>query len=286
MKFPVPEPVPETDGRGRGPANGVRQARKDRRTGWGSHLWAVTALLLLASPARSAARDVPALTGPVVDEAGLLDTGDRRRLEALSRAAWEQAAEHRAQLQYLLVRSLGGDDIDGFAVRVFEAWKLGEKGKDNGILVVVALEDRKVRIETGYGNEGALTDAQAGRIVRSTIAPAFREKRYGEGLYQAGVQVLSALGSLPQGIGPRQTARPQPIRGFGTVAIIALVMVALFARMLTGFGPRRRRFWGSPWGGGLGGGGWGGGGLGGGGGGGSWGGGGGSSGGGGASGSW
>jgi uncharacterized protein len=225
----------------------------------------------------------------VVDEAGLLDTGDRRRLEALSRAAWEQAAEHRAQLQYLLMRSLGGDDIDGFAVRVFEAWKLGEKGKDNGILVVVALEDRKVRIETGYGNEGALTDAQAGRIVRSTIAPAFREKRYGEGLYQAGVQVLSALGSLPQGIGPRQTARPQRIRGFGAVAVVALVMVALFARMLTGFGPRRRRFgssgWGGPWGGGLGGGGWGSGGLGGGGGG-SWGGGGGSSGGGGASGSW
>ena len=252
---------------------------------WG-HLWVATALLLLAAPARSAARDVPALTGPVVDEAGLLGIGDRRRLEGLSRAAWEQAAEHRAQLQYLLVRTLDGDDIDGFAVRVFEAWKLGEKGKDNGILVVVASEDRKVRIETGYGNEGALTDAQAGRIVRSTIAPAFREGRYGEGLYQAGVQVLSALGSLPQGMGARQTARPHPIRGFGTVAIVALVMVALFARMLTGFGPRRRRFWGSPWGGGLGGGGWGGGGLGGGGGGGSWGGGGGSSGGGGASGSW
>ena len=172
-------------------------------------------LLLLATPARSAARDIPALTGPVVDEAGLLDGRARSRLEGLCRAAWEQAAEHRAQLQYLLVRSLDGEDIEGFAVRAFEAWKLGEKGKDNGILVIVAREDRKVRIETGYGNEGALTDAQAGRIIRSTIAPAFREGRYGDGLYQAGVQTLSALGALPQGSSPRPgrgSARSPPSR--------------------------------------------------------------------------
>ncbi len=249
-----------------------------------AHLAFAAALLLVAAPERGAARDVPTLTGPVVDEAGLLDYRDRRRLEALSRAAWEQAPEHRAQLQYLLLRSLEGDDIEGFAVRAFEAWKLGEKGKDNGILVVVAREDRKVRIETGYGNEGALTDAQAGRIIRGSIAPAFREGRYGDGLYQAGVQILSALGALPQGVGPRQAARPQTLHGLGTLAIVALGMLFLLARVLTGFGPRRRRFLGGglggPWGGGWGGGsGWGGGG-------GDWGGGGGRSGGGGASGSW
>lgn len=255
------------------------------------HLALAAALLVAAAPARSEARAVPALTGPVVDEAGLLDAGARRRLEALCRAAWEQAPEHRAQLQYLLVRSLEGDDIEGFAVRVFEAWKLGDRGKDNGILVVVAREDRRIRIETGYGNEGALTDAQSGRIIRSTISPAFREGRYGDGLYQAGVQILSALGALPQGSAPRQAARPATLHGLGTLAIIAIVMLFLFARVLTGFGPRRRRFFGGGWGGPLGGGwggGWGGGGGfgGGGGGGGGWSGGGGSSGGGGASGSW
>ncbi len=247
---------------------------------------AAAALLFAAASAPGVARDVPELTGPVVDEAGLLDARDRQRLESLCRAAWAQPADRRAQLQYLLVRSLDGDDVEGFAVRAFEAWKLGEKGKDNGILVVVSREDRKVRIETGYGNEGALTDAQAGRIIRGTIAPAFREGRYGDGLYQAGVQILSALGALPQGVNGRQAARPTPVRGFGTVGVLALVVFALFIRMLTGFGPRRRRFlgggWGGPWGGGWsGGGGWGGGG-----GGGSWGGGGGRSGGGGASGGW
>jgi uncharacterized protein len=185
------------------------------------------------------------------------------------------------QLQYLLVRSLEGEDVEGFASRVFEAWKLGEKGKDNGVLVVVSREDRKVRIETGYGGEGALTDAQAGRIIRNVIAPAFRQGRYGEGLYEAGVQTLSALGALPQGEVTRRSARPDPVRGLGTLGLIALFMGVLFLRLFTGFGPARRRFsgWSGPLGGGWGGG-WGGGG------GGGWSGGGGGSGGGGASGSW
>jgi uncharacterized protein len=247
------------------------------------------ALLAVAPAGRGEAREVPALTGPVVDEAGLLDASSRRRLEALSRAAWSQPAEHRAQLQYLVVASLQGEDIEGFAVRVFEAWKLGDRGRDNGVLVVVARDDRQIRIETGYGGEGALTDAQAGRIIRATVAPAFRDGRYGEGLFQAGVQILSALGALPSDAG-RQMARPDPVRGFGTSLVVLLVIALVVGRLLSGFGPRRRRFlhgglgglggpWGGGWGGGLGGGGgWGGGG--------SWGGGGGGSGGGGASGRW
>jgi len=243
----------------------------------------VMTVLLLAAALPAAARDVPALTGPVVDEAGLLDAGDRRRLEALCRAAWEQGPDHRAQLQYLLVRPLDGEDVEGFAVRVFEAWKLGEKGKDNGVLVLVAREDRKIKIETGYGNEGPLTDAQAGRVIRGTLTPAFREGRFGEGLYRAGVEVLTALGALPEAMAARRAARPSPAGGLGTLAIVAIFIVFLFVRMLSGFGPRRRRFGYGGWGGGgwSGGGGWGGGG-----GGGGWSGGGGSSGGGGASGSW
>ena len=230
-------------------------------------------LALGALPAR--ARDVPALTGPVVDEAGLLDTGDRRRLEALARAAWEQGGEHRVQLQYLLVKSLQGEDVEGFAVRAFQAWKLGEKGKDNGVLVVVSQEDHKVRIETGYGNEGALTDAQAGRIIRNVIAPAFREGRYGDGLTQAGVQILSALGALPQGTA-RRAVQPNLVHGLGTAALMALLMLFVVGRMfISGFGPRRGRWFGGM-GGPFGGGGFGGGGFGGGG----------RSGGGGASGGW
>ena len=248
-------------------------------------LAAVSLALAAAAPAR--AREVPALSGPVVDEAGLLSTGDRRRLEALCRAAWAEPADRRVQLQYLVVRSLEGEDIEGFAVRVFEAWKLGERGRDNGVLVVVSRDDRRVRIETGYGNEGALTDALTGRIIRNTIAPAFRQQRHGAGLLDAGVQVLSALGALPQGSdAARHAARPSKPFRFGTVLLMLLVALGVLGRMFTGFGPHRRfGYGGGPFGGGWGGGGGGsfGGGLGSGGG---WSGGGGSSGGGGASGSW
>jgi uncharacterized protein len=245
------------------------------------------ALVAVAWARPAEGRDIPALSGPVVDAAALLDAGGRRRLEALCRAAWEQAPEHRVQLQYLIIPSLDGEDVEGFSTRVFEAWKLGDRGRDNGILVVVARDDRRVRIETGYGNEGALTDAQASRIIRGTIAPSFREGRYGEGLFQAGVQILSALGALPQDAG-RRMARPNPLHGLGAALVIVVALLFVVGRLFSGFGPSRRRFWygglGGPWGGGWGGGGgWSGGG---GGGGGGWSGGGGSSGGGGASGSW
>jgi uncharacterized protein len=224
----------------------------------------------------------------VVDEAGVLDARGRSALDALCRAAWEQPAEKRVQLQYLLVRSLEGDDIESYAVRVFEEWKLGDEDRDNGVLVVVAVEDRRVRIETGYGTEGGLTDAQSGRIIRQVIAPAFRQGAYAEGLYEAGVQILGALGGLPQDVSARR-ARPGAVPPLGASAIIILMIIAFVTRVLTSFGPRRRfsgrrggwGMWGGPFGG-MGGGF--GGGFGGGGGG--WGGGGGRSGGGGASGGW
>jgi uncharacterized protein len=251
---------------------------------------AAAALLIAAAFPALAERAVPALTGPVVDEAGVLDSRWRGELDALCRAAWALPAGRRVQLQYLLLASLDGDAIDPYAVRVFEAWKLGERGKDNGVLVVVAVKDHRVRIETGYGAEGALTDAQAGRIIRGTIAPAFREGRYGEGLYAAGRQILAALGALPEGVAQGDRARPReipipllgPLIGFllalGSPFLFLLLIAFFVLRLLFG-GPRR---WG---GGGWGGGGWGGGGWSGGGGGG-WSGGGGGSGGGGASGSW
>ncbi|MFL5171562.1 MAG: TPM domain-containing protein, partial [Microvirga sp.] len=99
---------------------------------------AVAVLLAAALPTATPAaeRAVPALTGPVVDEAGLLGAGDRRRLEALSQAAWQLPEDRRVQLQYLIVKTLDGEDIEGYAVRVFEKWQLGARGKDNGVLLV------------------------------------------------------------------------------------------------------------------------------------------------------
>jgi uncharacterized membrane protein YgcG len=121
------------------------------------------------------------------------------------------------------------EDLEAFAVRVFVAWKLGDKGWDNGVLVLVARDDRKVRIEVGYGAEGALTDAKAGRIIRATIAPAFREGRYGEGLYTAGVQILTTLGALPSGLEGQVAGEPEPMpAGIKVLMAMFLPLVLLF----------------------------------------------------------
>lgn len=242
---------------------------------------ALLAALALAAPAL-AAPPVPALTGPVVDQAGVLSSADVERLSALSRAARAVQGGQGVQLQYLIVRSLDGDPIEDYSMRVAEAWRLGTKGQDNGVLVTVALDDRRVRIEVGGGLEGGLTDAQSGRIIRGTLAPAFQAGRFGDGLYDAGVQILGALGALPSGVQPARRAAPPGAPAFSTLAVIALFVIVFLVRMVSGFGPRRRRsMW---WGGG---GPWiGGGGFGGGGGGGGWSGGGGGFSGGGASGRW
>jgi uncharacterized protein len=249
---------------------------------------ALALALVAAVPAVSRGEvAVPALTGPVVDTAGLLSSEGERRLESLATAA-RGAGGQGVQLQYLIVRTLEGEPIEDFSIRVVEAWKLGTSEADNGVLVTVALEDRAVRIEVGGGLEGGLTDAQSSRIIRGTIVPAFQARRYGEGLYDAGVQILGALGALPSGIQPTRTQ--QPAARFSSLGLIALFMLVFLFRVLTGFGPRRRRhLWGA--GGPIIGGGWGGGrggfgGFGGGGGGGGWSGGGGGFSGGGASGRW
>ena len=253
---------------------------------------AALSLLLIAAPA-GADVPVPPLTGPVVDRAGVLDADSAARLERLARGARALEDGNGPQLQYLLVDTLDGEPIESYAMRVAEAWKIGSKGRDNGVLVVVAVKDRRVRIEVGGGVEGGLTDAQAGRIIRTTVAPAFREGRYGEGLYDAGRQILAALGSLPQGAGegkPRAAAREVPgtllgaLLGFlfaGGGPVVALLLLFAVISIL-GIGRGRRGPW-NRWGGG---GGFGGGGWSGGGGGGGWSGGGGGFSGGGASGSW
>src|SRR5512143_2749289 len=215
---------------------------------------AAAALLLLAAAPAAAELAVPALSGPVVDQAGLLDPRWERRLSDLCRGARAREGGTGVQLQYLLVRSLEGEAIESFSMRAAEAWKLGTRGKDNGVLVVVARDDRRVRIEVGGGVEGGLTDAQSGRIIRNTLTPAFREGRYGEGLYQAGREILAALGSLPEGMeAPRGRVQPRqipiPLVGWliglllagGAPLVFGLIVVAIVLRALFG---RRRGLWG------------------------------------------
>jgi uncharacterized protein len=186
-------------------------------------------------------------------------------------------------------RSLEGESLEDVANQLFQKWRLGAKALDNGVLLVLFVEDRKVRIEVGYGLEATLTDAASAQIIREALAPRFREQRYAAGL-EAAVNAIYERIASPQPLARKAGTR----RGLSTREIYLLFFLACvgitFASLAWNVSHQRgytagRRGWrssgpGGWYGGGFGGGGWGGGG------GGGFSGGGGSSGGGGASGSW
>ena len=111
---------------------------------------------------------IPALASPVVDTTGTLDA---TQVAALERQALDLQARKGSQLQVLLVHSTAPETIDAYAVRAFEQWKLGRKDVDDAGRLVVAKADRKVRIEVGYGLEGAIPDITAGRIIQEYLVP-------------------------------------------------------------------------------------------------------------------
>ena len=144
---------------------------------------AVVALCWLAAPAAAQDTAIPYLSGRVVDQAGVLSAPARERLAAMLHAHERKTGN---QIVVLTVPTLGGESVEDYAVRAFEEWKLGSRDKDNGVLVLVVPQDRRMRIEVGYGLEGALTDATASRIIRDLMTPRFREGNYDVGI-EAGV---------------------------------------------------------------------------------------------------
>ncbi len=139
------------------------------RMGWGlliGWLWLAGVANLPA-----AALDVPPLSGHIVDQAHALPSPVAERLSA-ELAAHE--AETSNQVAVLIIPSLEGEPLFDFSHRVATAWKLGQKGTDNGVLLLVSTKDRKIRLEVGYGLEGVLTDARSAQIIRNEIVPRFR----------------------------------------------------------------------------------------------------------------
>jgi uncharacterized protein len=228
-----------------------------------------------------------------------LTAAERERLEALLA---DREAATGTQMAIAVFKSLDGENVEDVADQLFQKWRLGQKKLDNGVLLVVFVQDRKLRIEVGYGLEGVLPDAEAAHIIGNVIAPRFREQRYAAGLEAAVLSVYERIkpGSTP----PERRAearRDGRSGGFNPFLLFFLALVVFTVGGLAWEASHQkgytagRRGWrsssGGWYGGGLGGG-WGGGGysggggFGGGGGGGGFSGGGGSSGGGGASGSW
>ncbi|MEZ4700138.1 MAG: TPM domain-containing protein [Rhodothermales bacterium] len=152
-------------------------------------------LLPLAAPL-AFAQQVPPLTGRVVDRAEILSAGAERELEQLL-AAHEDSTSN--QIAVLTIRSLDGADLESYSLEVARAWELGQAGRDNGVLLLVAVEDRKMRIEVGYGLEGSLTDAVAGRIIRNELRPYFQQEDYEGGIRAGVIAIMDAIAGSYEG---------------------------------------------------------------------------------------
>ena len=190
-------------------------------------LLASFAILLFSGSALALA--VPPLEGRINDRAELLSASAEQQLTARL-LDYEKATGH--QLAVLTIPSLEGDPIEDFSIHVVEAWKLGKKGKDDGVLVLVVSKDRKMRIEVGYGLEGELPDIAAGRIVKDVMAPQFRSGDYEGGISAAVDAVISKTGG--QALAPTPDNSPQaepPARPLGLLGriIAGLLKLAFFA---------------------------------------------------------
>ena len=124
------------------------------------------------------------------DYAGLLTAAERARLEAL---LTERERATGTQMAIAVFRSLEGENLEDVASSLFQKWRLGQKGLDNGVLLVVFVQERKLRLEVGYGLEAVLPDAEAGQIIRGAVAPRFREQRYAAGLEAAATAVYERI---------------------------------------------------------------------------------------------
>jgi uncharacterized protein len=185
----------------------------------------------------------------VHDEANVLSAQGKAELEAILKAERDSTSN---QIAVLIVPSLEGDDISRYGTEVFEKWKLGQAKKDNGVLFLVSINDKRMRIEVGYGLEGVLTDAMSSRIDRNEVAPRFRA-----GDFDGGVK--AAVGAIIQVI-KGEYKNEEPIkrkrkRGTPISTIIILLIIIFIASRRRGGGGGGGGYWaaGSMLGGGFGG---------------------------------
>jgi uncharacterized protein len=164
-----------------------------------------TILLILFIPQPSEALPVPKLSGRVNDYAGMLAPATVRQLETVLA---DLETSDSTQIVVLTITSLEGDSLEDFSLRVVEQWRIGQQDLDNGALLLVARDDRKLRIEVGYGLEGSLTDLVAGQIIRSVITPHFRLGNFDQGIIDGVGAMIAAVRGEFQASAEQRTQGP------------------------------------------------------------------------------
>jgi len=184
------------------------------------------------------ALDVPALRSRVTDMAGVLSPSERQHIEERLYLFETQTSN---QIAVLIIPSLEDEALEDYSIRVVDKWKLGDQTKENGVLLLIVSNDRKMRIEVGYGLEGVLTDLVSSQIIRNEIAPYFRQGKYYAGI-AAGLNGIMQATRNEYKADPRQYQRS---RGENRKSIGSLIFYILFFLFMIAGGRRGRRglFW-------------------------------------------
>ncbi len=180
--------------------------------------WLICLCALLVSALPATALDVPALKNRVNDYAHLLSPAT---ISQLDNALGHFEQQESTQIVVLTVPSLEGDSLDDFSMRVAEKWKIGRKGLDNGAILLIAKQERKLRIEVGYGLEGKLTDLVSGRIIRNIILPRFKQGNFDQGVQDGVAAMMAAVkGEFHVEAGrPGRGRTDNPLGAIGPLAI-------------------------------------------------------------------
>ena len=198
-----------------------------------------TLLALVWGASAQSLAPVPPLTSPVVDTTGTLDAGEIAQLEQQALALQQRKG---SQLQILIVSTTRPEAIESYAQRVFEEWKIGRKGVDDGVLLLVAKDDRTVRIQPGYGLEGAIPDITAGRVIQEYLVPRFRAGDFAGGIGDATAQLVRLIDgeSLPEPMAAVNGGKQNWMPGLFMVFVVLMIVRSMLrslpavARVLIG----------------------------------------------------
>lgn len=186
------------------------------------------AIFVVGGTKSAKALEVPQLTARVNDYANMLSPATRQQLEKVLTTLEK---EESTQIAVLTITSLAGENLEAFTLKVAETWELGQKGRDNGALLFIARDDRKLRIEVGYGLEGVLTDLTCGRIIRDIITPKFKNGNFDQGVINGVAAMIAAVHGEYSALEAASTKKKAQ-ENFGGFLIFGLFTLNLIGRML------------------------------------------------------
>lgn len=208
------------------------------------HVFRFIAILLVAAATATVAygqTDLPMPQHYVEDYANVINPSDEHSLNGILREL-----EQKTGVQYIVltVPSTVGLPIEQYSIELAEKWKLGRKGKDNGMLFVLAKNDRKYRFEVGYGLEGFITDQYCGRIGRDVLVPYLKRGDYSQGIYQANLQVIQKIASQSGvTLSGMPNFKPVPVRRTSGVPCCSLLPLLILLFIIFGRGGRGMGMW-------------------------------------------